>query len=163
MYRLTAEKLVRFAPSEDETAGGLLVAPLDGSQPPFAPVQLDLVAVVRGNESVVPAFAIMADWEIAPDGDPSGFEASRVALFEQRVDVIPGFFADLLFRHGDEPRRYTVLGLYRERDDLDLARGHPAIQAWAQANPVTIFGAIDLYGVGQYKIESWDPGWMPGL
>jgi hypothetical protein len=139
----------------------LRLVPLDDAGSPFPAAGLNLLAAVQGNLAASPTFAIMADWEVARDGDPVAFEASRLALFEQRVVAIPGFFADFLFRHEDEPRRYTVLGLYRERDDLELARGHPAIQAWAQANPVTGFGARDLYGVAQYKIESWDPGWMP--
>ncbi len=116
MHRWCDKSAIVFRPAHADGTGFRLI-PVDEAGSSFPAAELNLLDAVRGNLAANPAFAIMADWEIAPGGDPSGFEASRIALFEQRVDVIPGFFADLLFRHEDEPRRYTVLGLYRDRDD----------------------------------------------
>ena len=75
-----------------------------------------------------------------------------------RVGAIETFSVDYLLRRLDDANRLTVLGLYGNREGLDLARGHPEIVAWAKANPAAGWGATDESGMKLFRIASSD-GW----
>ena len=107
---------------------------------------------MRGRWAARPAVAVYADWVLAPNGDHAGFEQSRRDLFELRGQHIDGFFVDYLLRRVNDPHRFTVLGLYGDRAGLDLARSHPEIQAWAQSNTPTQWGARDETGMRLFRV-----------
>jgi len=112
----------------------------------------EVVDITRGPWSGPPRFGIAADWVVAPDGDPAAFVASRRALFALRVAHIPSFHTDYLLSRIDDPGRYTVLGLYGDEQGLELARGHPSIRRWAEANSPAQCGARDVSGVHLFRI-----------
>ena len=113
---------------------------------------------VGGHWREPPRFAVCADWRIAPDGDVSGFQRSRFDLFMLRVGAIEAFSVDYLLRRFDDANRLTVLGLYGNRESLDLARDHPEIVAWAKSNPASRWGAADEGGMKRFRIASAN-GW----
>ncbi len=140
----------------------VVLRPLDESvpAPDRIPEPFRLVHLIRGGFADPPRFGISADWEVIAGSDSARFETSRRELFQLRIEHIPGLVADLLLHSADRPHRYVVLGLYATAGDLDLARGHPAVQAWAAEHPAGDLGARDLFGVSKFSVEVWENGWL---
>jgi hypothetical protein len=147
----------------------VVLRPLDGTGPPTAFTwsaalpdgpgdHFESRFAVHGRWRAPPGFAVSADWLVAKGGDRAGFEESRLALFNLRIDAIGAFCVDYLLRRVDDPMRFTVLGLYGDRAGLDLARSHREIQSWATSNPASKWGVRDEGGMKLFTVVEGSSG-----
>lgn len=123
-----------------------------GARRPQLEEHLEIVALAAGAWSGPPQYAVVAEWRLADPVDSEGFIASRRALFALRQQHIPEFVQDILLRDTKDASRFVIVGLYATETALDAARGHPAIQAYAGANPPSRWRAQDVYGVRRYHV-----------
>ena len=148
--RAAGLKWLRLLPLDRSGVGILFEWRAD--PPPDIGDVFEIAAEVGGRWTGSPGFAVYADWAVAPEGDRAAFENSRRALFSLRADNIDTFHTDYLLRRADNENRLTVLGLYGDEAGVDLARGHPEIQEWAQANAPAQWGARDVSGLKLYRV-----------
>ena len=137
-----AGELVRFARFADERAARVA----EGE--PFR-----LLVEVTGRWMGAPSYAVFAEWQVANHARAAAFEESRRRLFELRRQHLVTFAYDWLLCRLDRDDRYLVLGLYGDEEGLQLARGHPEIQRFAQAHPAGEYTATDVSGMHFFRVE----------
>ena len=100
-----------------------------------------MVLAVAGSFRAEPGYAVEGEWRVERDST-ARFESSRHELFSFRRSVLPSFAIYWLLRDIIDANRYVVLGLYGQRDDLELCRDHPDIVRFAAAHPAASYGAV---------------------
>ena len=136
--------LLREAPAGPFTRFDLFAA----SPPPATGVEIyELALTVRGQLVSVPRFVAYAEWRLADVALSKTFEQNRAALFRVRAAHLAEFHSDWLLRDVRRAGRYMVVGLYGAEAAMNSARTHPQIRRFAEANPVAVLGARDVYGV----------------
>lgn len=113
-----------------------------------------VVSRVRGAYEGPPRAAVSAIWRVRDAQMQRQFERSRRDLFALRRQHLSGFHTDLLLEDVARPGRYLIVGLYGREEDLNLARGHPAIVEFSRTNPPVGFGAIEERPLLYYRVLS---------
>ena len=151
-----------FGDDPDHVGKELHLLPLDGAEPGVV-FRFDVGAdsdgevfealgAIHGGWTEAPRFAVYGDWEVDREGDPTGFEASRLELSGLRRTHIDTFHTDYLLKRLSRPGSYTVLGLYGDEEGLRLCREHPAIRDWARNKAPAQWRAQDTSGVRLFRI-----------